>query len=120
MDASSLANCQMTDTVMRHCTEARTNWRASWLRAGGILFGVVTQIIFVPTVYYVFLFLHDGVVRPAAGWLAIDFLLALQLAVPHSIRLLPRVRAPISQLVPSQFYGSLFAVSACIRLLRLF
>jgi len=110
----------MSDIVMRHCTDARTNWRASWLRAVGISFGVATQIIFVPTVCYVFLFLRDGVARPAGGWLAIDFLLAVQFAVPHSILLLPRVRVAVSRIVPSQFYGSLFAVSTCIGLWVIF
>jgi protein-S-isoprenylcysteine O-methyltransferase Ste14 len=90
------------------------------LRAGGISFGVATQIIFVPTVYYVFLFLRDGVTRHAGGWMAIDCLLALQFVVPHSILLLPRVRSAVSRIMPSQFYGSLFAVSTCIGLWIIF
>jgi methanethiol S-methyltransferase len=110
----------MSDTVIPHCTDARTEWWASCLRAGGILFGVVTQIIFVPTVYYVFLFLRDGVARPAGGWLVIDFLLAVHFAVPHSILLLPRVRSALTRIVPSQFYGSLFCVSTCIGLWVIF
>src|SRR6476659_3610524 len=120
MDASSLANCQMTDTVMPRCTDARTDCWASWSRAGGILFGVLTQIIFIPTVYYVFLFLRDGVARPAGGWMAIDCLLTVQFVVPHSILLLPRVRSAVSRIVPIQFYGSLFAVSTCIGLWVIF
>jgi len=110
----------MPDPVTRCCTDARSDWRTVGLRAGGIAFGIVTQIIFVPTVCYVFFFLRDGVARPAGGWLAIDFLLALQFAAPHSILLLPRVRSAVSRIVPIQFYGSLFAVSTCIGLWMIF
>src|SRR4051794_8620565 len=114
MGASSLEKCQVANTAMRDQIETNTDWRAWWLRAGGISFGVATQLLFVPTVYYVFLFLRDGVTRPASSWLAIDCLLALQFAVPHSILLLPRVRSALSRIMPSQFYGSLFAVSTCV------
>jgi methanethiol S-methyltransferase len=110
----------MPDTVMRHRTDSKTGWRAWCSRAGGISFGLMTQLLFVPTVYYVFLFLRDGVTRPASGWLAIDCLLALQFAVPHSILLLPRSRSALSRIMPSQFYGSLFAVSTCVSLWVIF
>ena len=110
----------MPDTVMRHCTDAKTDWRAWWLRAGGISFGVATQLVFVPTVYYVFLFLRDGVSRPANGWLAIDCLLALQFAVIHSLLLLPRTRSMLARIIPSQLYGNLFAVATCVGLSIMF
>jgi hypothetical protein len=62
----------MPDTIMRRCPDAKTDWRAWWLRACGISFGVGTQIFFAVTVYYLFFFLRDGITRPASGWLAIS------------------------------------------------
>jgi hypothetical protein len=110
----------MPDMTMSRCADLKTGWRAWFPRASGISFGIATQILFVPTVYYVFMFLRDGVTRPAGNWLVIDCLLALQFAVPHSILLLPRVRSALSRVMPSQFYGSLFAVSTCISLWVIF
>jgi protein-S-isoprenylcysteine O-methyltransferase Ste14 len=110
----------MPDTVMRHRTEVKTEWRAWWLRASGISFGVATQLLFAVTVYYLFLFLRDGTNRPAGGWLAIDCVLALQFGVIHSLLLLPRTRAMLSRIIPSQLYGNLFSVATCAGLLLMF
>src|SRR3954471_21427307 len=100
----------MPETVMRHCTDAKTDRRAWWLRACGISFGVATQIFFAVTVYYLFFFLRDGITRPANNWLAMDCVLALQFAVIHSLLLLPRSRSMLSRIIPGQLYGNLFAI----------
>ena len=105
---------------MRHCTDAKTDWRAWWVRAGGISFGLGTHIFFFPTVYYLFFFLRDGIIRPASGWLAIDCALALQFAVIHSLVLLPRTKSMLSRIIPSQLYGNLFAVATCVGLSLMF
>jgi hypothetical protein len=110
----------MPDTAMRHCTDATTDWRAWWLRACGISFGVGTQIFFALTVYYLFLFLRDGISRPASAWLAMDCALALQFAVIHSLLLLPRTKLMLSRIIPSQLYGNLFAVATCVGLSIMF
>jgi protein-S-isoprenylcysteine O-methyltransferase Ste14 len=120
MDASLPANRQMPEVTMTDCADAETDWRAWLPRAGGISFGIATQLLFAPTVCYVFLFLRDGAMRPASNWLSIDCLLAFQFAVPHSILLLPRVRSALSRVMPSQFYGSLFAASTCVSLWAIF
>ena len=105
---------------MRHCTDAKTDWRAWWLRACGIAFGVGTQIFFAVTVYYLFFFLRDGITRPTVGWLAMDCALALQFAVIHSLLLLPRSRSMLARIIPSQLYGNLFALATCAGLSLMF
>jgi protein-S-isoprenylcysteine O-methyltransferase Ste14 len=110
----------MPETVMRRCSDAKTDWRAWWLRACGISFGVGTQIVFAVTVYYLFFFLRDGIIRPAGGWLAMDCALALQFAVIHSLLLLPQTRSMLSRIIPSQLYGNLFCVATCIGLSLMF
>jgi methanethiol S-methyltransferase len=105
---------------MLYYTDARTTWRAWWSRAAGISFGIATQIFFAVTVYYVFLFLHDGITRPRRDWLAMDCVLTLQFAVVHSLLLLPRTRSLLSRIIPSQLYGNLFSVATGIGLSLMF
>ena len=100
--------------------DAKTSWTALLLRAAGIAFGAATQVFFVATVCFLFLFLRDGGSRPANGWLTIDCLLALQFAVVHSVLLLPRARSMLSRVVPSQLYGSLFSATTCLGLWLMF
>jgi isoprenylcysteine carboxyl methyltransferase (ICMT) family protein YpbQ len=100
--------------------DATRSWKAWLLRAGGISFGVMTQLFFVTTVYYLFLFLRDLPGRPAGRWVAVDCVLALQFVFVHSMLLLPRSRSLLSRIVPSQLYGSLFSVATCLGLWLMF
>ena len=56
----------------------------------------------------------------AGNWFVVDGFLALQFAVVHSLILLPAMRSRISQLMPSQLYGSVFAVATCATLWPMF
>jgi protein-S-isoprenylcysteine O-methyltransferase Ste14 len=85
----------------------------------GIAFGLGTQIGFLVTVPFLFLFLRDGSSKPG-NWFAIDAVLALQFAVVHSAILLPATRSRISRVLPSQLYGSVFAVATCATLWSMF
>lgn len=94
-------------------------------RAGGILVGVGTHVLFAVTVWYLFWFLKGVPIR-TERWsgvgvesaLAIDALLAASFAVPHSLLLLPAVRRRIVGAgVPAPFYGCLFCVVTCVSLL---
>ncbi len=90
------------------------------MRASGISFGVATQIFFAVTVYYLFLFLRDGITRPGRSWLPIDCALTVQFAVVHSLLLLPRTRTLLSRIIPSQLYGNLFSVATGVGLSLMF
>lgn len=91
-----------------------------WRRALGITFGLGTQVLFVYTVWHLFWFLRDGGGSPTRGSLAVDALLALQYAVPHSILLLPSTRKFITRYLDRAFYGSLYATLTCLGLLVVF
>ncbi len=93
-----------------------------WRRALGIAFGLGSQVLFLVTVWYLFWFLHDGGRRSSASLaaLAIDALLAIQFAVPHSMLLLPRTRKFITRYLPGAFYGCLNCTVTCLCLLVVF
>jgi len=96
---------------------AATNRSTAFVsRAAGTAFGVITQIGFIATVPYLFLFLRDGSSNYAAHWISVDCALAAQFAALHSFLLLPSVRKAISGLLPAQLYGCLFAMSTCVTL----
>lgn len=88
-------------------------------RTLGVVFGVGTQIGFLGTVPYLFLFLRHGTSQNGS-WFVVDSLLALQFCIPHSLLMLPSVRKRISIAIPSQLYGSLFATATCATLWPLF
>lgn len=90
-----------------------TQKQLTFARAGGIAFGIGTQLFFAVTVYFLFFFLRDGVQSPGRSWIVVDLVLALQFAVVHSILLLPAVRSRIGQVLASPLYGSLFAAATC-------
>lgn len=89
-------------------------------RAAGTVVGISTQLLFAATVYRLFFFLGGqmGAVAPRA--LVVDVGLALQFAIPHSLLLLPSVRKAVTQVIPREFYGSLFCVATCASLWLIF
>jgi len=95
-------------------------------RTAGILFGVATQLLFAVTVWQLYGFLAGREPTaadargpgPIAMAVAIDFLLALFFAVPHSVLLVPAVRRRIlDRGLSSPFYGSFYSVATCVALL---
>jgi protein-S-isoprenylcysteine O-methyltransferase Ste14 len=99
---------------------AASRWKAAAARGAGIVFGLATQIVFLATVPFLYLYLRYGEGRTSTHWLAIDIGLAAQFAVVHSLLLLQWVRTAITRYLPSQLYGSLFAVTTCITLWVIF
>jgi protein-S-isoprenylcysteine O-methyltransferase Ste14 len=89
-------------------------------RIAGIAFGAGTQVFFALTVWQLFWFLAYGGAPASARWLLADLALALQFAVVHSILLLPKVRARITQRLPSALYGCLYCTITCAGLWLIF
>lgn len=85
-------------------------------RALGIGFGLATQVVFLATVWQLYWYLHgvdSGNRERATPWFAVDALLALQFAVPHSLLLLPKSRAKLARWLPAGLYGTLFCAATC-------
>jgi hypothetical protein len=85
-------------------------------RAAGIFIGILIHVVFGMMVYDLYWFLKGGVVAESAGALWIDFLLALQFVVVHSLLLYPAVRERLSEWITPAFYGLFFCVSTIIGL----
>lgn len=94
-------------------------------RIAGIAFGVGTQVLFLWTVIYLFLFLRFGGWREysvndrSATWW-IDASLATLFVVPHSILLAPMTSKWLKQWMPSGLFGCLHCATSCVSLLVLF
>ena len=94
-------------------------------RTAGTLFGVATHALFAFTVWHLFWFLKgsapDGLetrTASVAGAAAIDALLAIAFAVPHSLFLVPAVRkAIVARGLAAPLYGCLYCVITCAALL---
>ncbi len=89
-----------------------------------IVFGVATQVLFALTVCRLFPFLQGGTpphglcpLRLVLVRLGIDFLLAVQFAIPHSYLLLPQTRERLKRLIPGPQYGCFFCTMTCLTLL---
>lgn len=90
-------------------------------RVSGILIGVLTQALFVLTVWRLFWFLYGAPhAQGELGWLWLDAALALQFAVVHSALLLPSVRRRLVGWTGSAFYGSFYCLMTCAGLLLTF
>jgi protein-S-isoprenylcysteine O-methyltransferase Ste14 len=100
--------------IRQHGPTSRAAW---WCGAAA---GVATQSLFLYTVWRLFWFLRDGVLRGAPGSLALDGALSLQFAVVHSLLLYPPMRKRLSRWISSAFYGSFFCVATCLGLLLMF
>ncbi|MFM8735777.1 MAG: methyltransferase family protein [Pirellulales bacterium] len=94
-------------------------------RTAGILFGIGTHALFACTVWHLFWFLKGGSAGHATGdggtvahAVAIDALLAVGFAAPHSLFLVPSVRkAIVSRGLASPLYGCFYCVVTCLALL---
>lgn len=94
-------------------------------RIGGIIFGVATHALFLVTVWQLFWFLEGGrsAVAPPAGGplvatLAVDGLLAVAFALPHSLFLVPAVRRRVVGAgLAGPLYGCFYCVVTCVALL---
>jgi protein-S-isoprenylcysteine O-methyltransferase Ste14 len=86
-------------------------------RVLGITVAAATQILFAYTVWRLFWFLKDGTPTTADASLSWDTALALQFALPHSILLMPAVKARITKILPTAFYGLMFCAVTCMSLL---
>lgn len=94
-------------------------------RTAGILFGIGTHVLFAFTVWHLFWFLKGGQPGHAtadggavAHAIAIDALLAVAFAAPHSLLLVPAVRkAIVARGLASPLYGCFYCVVTCLALL---
>ena len=89
---------------------------ANLRRAGGIAFGLGTQVFFLATVVQLFRFLAGTLSRPhAEAWFG-NSLLCLQFAVPHSLLLHPHTRRYLSRWIDGAFYGCFYCCVTCLSL----
>src|SRR5262245_19491966 len=77
----------------------------------GITIGILIHAVFGVMVCDLYWFLKGGVIAGSEGALWIDFLLALQFVVVHSLLLYPAVRERLSEWITPAFYGLFFCVS---------
>ncbi|MFO0454742.1 MAG: methyltransferase family protein [Planctomycetota bacterium] len=89
-------------------------------RATGFLFGIGTQLLFLLTVVYLFLFLRYCSGTSYAGWWWSDALMAAGFAVPHSILLAPPVQKWMRGWLPAGLVGCLHCTVTCVTLLLMF
>lgn len=92
----------------------------------GIGLGLVSHVLLVVTVWFLFPFLMGSQVVDAAqaaqaapAWWGLDSLLVTQFGLTHSLLLLPGVRNRLETLVPGQLYGCFFTLTTCVSLLFL-
>jgi len=77
-------------------------------------------VLFAATAWRLFWYLRDGVQVASSFWLPIDAALALQFTVPHSVLLMPSVKARITRIVPEGMYGSVFCLITAASLWLIF
>lgn len=88
-------------------------------RASGILFGIATHLAFGATVWKLFHFLSETPSGEWPGGMALDVLLALQFAIPHSLLLHRAVRKRLTW-IPAPFYGCFYTVVTMFSLWLMF
>lgn len=94
-------------------------------RIAGILFGVATHALFLVTVWHLFWFLEGGTSAAALAGregivaaVAVDGLLAVAFALPHSLFLVPAVRRRVVEAgLAAPLYGCFYCVVTCLSLL---
>jgi protein-S-isoprenylcysteine O-methyltransferase Ste14 len=89
-------------------------------RFAGLAFGIGTQLLFLYTVVYLFLFLRYGGSNQQAGWLAVDLLLSIGFAIPHSLILAPPVQQFLKRWIPAGLLGCVHCAVTCLTLLVMF
>src|SRR5689334_17615939 len=80
-------------------------------RALGITIGILVQAVFGVMVWSLYWFLKGGQAGERGGALEIDFGLALQFVVVHSLLLYPAVRERLSEWISPAFYGLFFCAA---------
>jgi len=89
-------------------------------RLAGIAFGIGTQLLFLWTVVYLFLFLRfGGWYEYSRSWL-VDLCLATCFAVPHSVLLAPPTSKWLRRWIPTGLLGCLHCATSCVTLLVMF
>jgi protein-S-isoprenylcysteine O-methyltransferase Ste14 len=81
---------------------------------------VLTQAVFLATLWPLYCFLRNDWAAAPEGSLWIDAALALGFAIPHSILLFPPTRKFVTRWLPSELYGCLFCLVTCVTLLLQF
>jgi protein-S-isoprenylcysteine O-methyltransferase Ste14 len=89
-------------------------------RWAGIAFGFGTQVLFLWTVVYLFLFLRYGATRSYEFGLLVDILLSIGFALPHSLLLMPSIQKRIKVWLPAGLLGCVHCSVTCISLLVMF
>lgn len=108
--ASVTTDASRDDLVIKHVK-----------RLVGIAFGIGTQLLFLWTVIFLFLFLRYGGWHEVStnAWL-MDFVLATLFVVPHSILLAPPTSRWLKRFIPSGLHGCIHCITSCLTLLLLF
>ncbi|MCA9264494.1 MAG: hypothetical protein KDA60_11620 [Planctomycetales bacterium] len=83
------------------------------IRGFGFALGVITQVVFLATVVFLFRFLYNASTRSARPWLLIDCALAIQFAVVHSVILHPTVQRRLKRWIKAEWYGLFFCLMTC-------
>lgn len=109
----------LTTTPFRTTTVPKASSR-TLQRAAGITFGIGTQVLFLVTVVYLFLFLRYGGTSLRQGWWWMDALLATGFAIPHSVLLAPPTQKWLRQWVPDGMLGCIHCCVTCVTLLIMF
>jgi protein-S-isoprenylcysteine O-methyltransferase Ste14 len=86
------------------------------LKIFGITAGVLIHAVFGVMVWYLYWFLKGGQVEQSAGALWLDFVLALQFVVVHSLLLHPSIREPLGEWITPAFYGLFYCVATIVGL----
>lgn len=86
----------------------------------GIGCGLAVHGLFAFTVYHLFFFLRGDRQSAQTEYLAVDALLALQFALPHSWLLLPGTRQRLGRWISPAFYGLFYCAATCASLLLMF
>src|SRR5579872_1094100 len=82
----------------------------------GIAAGVVIHAVFGVMVWYLYWFLKGEQGFESAGGLWLDFVLAVQFVVVHSLLLYPSIREPLIERLTLAFYGLFFCASIVVGL----
>jgi methanethiol S-methyltransferase len=89
-------------------------------RSVGVAFGIGTQLLFLWTVLFLFLFLRYGSTNHYASWWWGDTLMAIAFAVPHSLLLAPPCQRWMKRWIPAGLLGCVHCCVTCITLLGMF
>lgn len=95
-------------------------WDSGIARGFGVAFGLGTQLLFLVTVVYLFLFLRYGGTLHHRHWWWVDAMMAFGFAIPHSILLAPPTQRWMRQRIPPGLLGCVHCTVTCVSLLAMF